>query len=175
MIKKLKNWYSNLLTFQKLRLLGRGVGIVVFVFLFLLLFPHVNSFGDFCIAIFLLCPYFALVGYGLVYIFLRPDIAKLEYQEEIRKQEQKAELESWFSSNNCLKVVMKSDASCFDILFFYYQRHLLVDYFYLERNQMEDKTLYTISADCQGVKDRVIFSDTIESPDYLLTRFTLNA
>lgn len=174
MIKKLKNWYCNLLTFEKIRLLGRAVGIVVYVFLFFLLLPHLDSFGDFCLTVFLLCPYFAFIGYGIIYIFFRPDIAKLKYEEEIHKQEQKTELESWFSSSTCLKVAMKSDSSCFDILLFYYQKHLLVNAFYLEQNIIDGNTFYTISADCQGVEDRVIFSNTIKDPAYLLARFTFN-
>lgn len=174
MIKKFRNWYCHLLLFQKIRLLGRGVALIVYLFLFFLLLPFVSSFADFCITIFLLCPYFAIVGYGLIYLFFRPDIAEAKYKENLRKQEQKAKLESWFSSRSCLNVAMKSDASCFDILFFYHQNHLLVNNFYLEQHKMDDKTLYSISADCQGVKDRVIFPDTIEDPDYLLAIFTLN-
>lgn len=173
MIKKFKNWYCNLLSFQKIRLLERGVALIVYLFLFLLLLPHLSSFADFCITIFLLCPYFAIVGYGLIYLFLRPDIAEATHKENLRKQERKTKLESWFSSNSCLKVFIKLDPSSFDILLFYYKKHLLVNAFYIEQYVIDGKTFYSISADCQGEKDRVIFSNTIEDPDYILDRFTL--
>ncbi len=178
MIKKLKNWYCHLLPFKKVRLLGRGVGIITYLFLFFWLLPHLSSFVNFFIALLIICPYFAIVGYGLVYLFFRPDIAEAKYKEDIRKQkqqqEQKAELDNWFSSSTCLKVAMKSSVSSFDILLFYYQKHLLVNTFYIEQNVIDGKTFYSISADCQGLEERVVFSDTIEDPAYILERFTLD-
>lgn len=101
-----------------------------------------------------------------------------KYKEGIRKQkkqqEQKNEIERWFSFGTCPKISMKLDASSFDILSFYFQKHLLVNAFYLERNVIDDKTFYSISADCQSLKERVVFSDTIKNPGYILDRFTLS-
>lgn len=173
MIKKFKNWYCNLLPFEKIRLLGWGLGIVFYLFIFFLLFPLVSSFAEFCIIIFFFCPFSAFCGYGIIYLHFRPNIAEAEYKCDVRKQEQEAELKSWFSSSSCPRVTLKSEKASFDILLFYYKKHLLVTAFYLEQNVIEDRTFYSISADCQGLKERVVFSDTIENPGYILARFTL--
>lgn len=175
MIKKFKNWYNNLLPFNKTRFWSVVIGIVlciVLIFITILRFPNLN---DSLFIIFFVCPFVSLSISFLIAI----GTVQKESNYKLKKRYKEAEdtINVWFDSacSEYIKVNIKYNEDSVEILSYYNEKYLLVNSFYVERKKstLDKKTIYYIYAECEGKQDKVVFPKEIKNAGYILARFTL--
>ncbi len=114
---------------------------------------------------------------SLISLLCDPDNLEMDYRLKKMYKDSEDEINVWFHStcSNCVKVNIKSTENSAEILSYYHARHLLVNSFYVERDQsiLDKKTIYYIYAECEGKQDKVVFPNKIENAGYILARFTL--
>lgn len=174
MIKKFKNWYNNLLSFQKVRFWQVVLGIVSYFLSFYLfnlatlpLFPPFSPLFSLFIAL--------AIASVLEFLF-RPDDLEMTCKLKKMYKDAEDEINVWFDSacSDCIKVTIKSTKNSAEILSYYHNKHLLVNSFYVERKKFaSDKyTQYYIYAECDGKQDKIVFPDKITNAGYILAIFT---
>lgn len=173
MIKKFKNWYNNLLSFNKTRFWSVVIGIILYiVFVFISILRYTNLI-DLFLSIFFIGP---IISLGFIY-FVAVETVDEKYSYKLKKmyKDAKDEINVWFDSacSDCVKVNIKSTEDSTEILSYYHNKHLLVNSFYVERSMLDKKTIYYIYAECEGKQDKVAFPKEIKNAGYILARFTL--
>lgn len=175
MIKKFKNWYNNLLPFNKTRFWSVVIGIIlciVLIFITILRFPNLN---DSFLIIFFIDPFVSL---SISFLIAMGTIQEeTNYKLKKRYKDAEDKINVWFDSacSECIKVNIKYNEVSVEILSYYNEKHLLVDSFYVERKKSEfdNYTQYYISAECDGKEDKIVFPKKITNAEYILASFTL--
>lgn len=178
MIKKFKNWYNNLLSFQKTRFWQVVLGIVAYFLSFYLfeleIVPLFSPFYP------LFSLFIALAAVSVLEIIFRPDDQEMTYKLKKMFKDSEDKINVWFDSacSDCVKVNIKpteNSAELAEILAYYHNKHLLVNSFYVERKKsiLDKETIYYIYAKCEGKQDKVVFPDKITNAGYILSIFTL--
>lgn len=176
MIKKFKNWYNNLLSFQKIRFWEHITAIVSSI-LFLLSLYTKYTILEFLIYSLIAIPCFYLSVCAIFELFLRPGDKEMTYKLKKMYKDAEDTINVWFDSScsDSVKVNIKSTEDSFEILSYYHNKHLLVNSFYVERKRsiVDKETIYYIYAECEGKQNKVVFPEKIENAGYILARFTL--
>ncbi len=175
MIKKFKNWYNNLLSFQKARFWSVVIGIILYIILVFISILRVTDLNSLFLYIFFILP---LTPLGIIFWVAVETIDKeASYNLKKKYKDAEDEINVWFDStcSNCVKLNIKSTESSAEILYYYHSKHLSVNSFYVEREKSisGEKTKYYIYADCEGKEDRVIFPKEITNAEYILASFAL--
>lgn len=175
MIKKFKNWYNNLLPFNKTRFWSVVIGIILYiVFVFMVILRSTNLNDQF-LFIFFIGPFVPL---AVIYsVAIETVEEESTYKLKKRYKEAEDEINVWFDSacSESIKVNIKYNEDSVEILSYYNEKHLLVNSFYVERKKstLDKKTIYYIYAECEGKQDKVVFPKEINNAEYILASFTL--
>lgn len=176
MIKKFKNWYNNLLSFQKVRFWQVVLGIISY-FLSLWIFTLHWGLEAIVLCPITLCPFASFAVASAISLLFKPDEEEMIYKLKKMYKESEDSINVWFDTacSECIKVNIKYNEDSLEILSYYNEKHLLVNSFYVERKKsaLDKKTIYYIYADCEGKQDKVVFPKEITNAGYILARFTL--
>lgn len=188
MMKKIKRWYSNLTVYEKERLF-----LTLFVILYYILMITLDLlgfFGSSCYAYFSLSGSIKLCLFGLfadcllVFIWfpaliiniVASNIDDRELTDKLTTKLEKAEKEvrEYFkkSGKNVLEIVPKSSKGISDVIDYYHRNGKLVESYWAELDEVNDKAVLYISAIYVGETDRHVYPDTITNFGYLLGNFT---
>lgn len=174
MIKKFKNWYNNLLSFQRIRFWQVVLGIISY-FLSLWIFILHWGFEAIVLCPITLCPFVSFVVVSVISLLFEPAEKEMTYKIKKMYKESEDQINVWFDSacSECIKVNIKYNANCIEILSYYNEKHLLVNSFYVERKKstLDKKTIYYIYANCEGKEDKIVFPKKITNAGYILARF----
>lgn len=137
MIKKFKNWYNNLLSFQRIRFWQVVLGIISY-FLSLWIFILHWGFEAIVLCPITLCPFVSFVVVFVISALCEPAEKEMTYKLKKMYKDAEDEINVWFDTacSDCIKVNIKYNENSLEILSYYNEKHLLVNSFYVEREKL---------------------------------------